>query len=65
MPEKNLTAKEREPKFGVDDLVPTAVAAKPVPKFGTLKGKVKTDPRAFDPMTDDEVDASRHQQRKI
>ncbi len=37
---------------------PAPEAEKPKPKFGTLKGKVKLiDPHAFDPMTDEEVDA--------
>ena len=40
------------------DLVPSQTAVKPAPKFGTLKGKIATpDPRCFDPMTDEEVDA--------
>jgi prevent-host-death family protein len=42
----------------VADLVPAAVAEKPKPKFGTGKGKIEIlDPHAFDPMTDEEVDA--------
>lgn len=39
-------------------LSPAPGVQKPKPKFGTGKGKVKLiDPRAFDPMTDEEVDA--------
>ena len=42
----------------VADLIPSQRAVKPVPKFGTLKGKIKLlDPHCFDPMTDAEVDA--------
>ena len=42
----------------VVDLVPTNPEQREKPKFGTGKGKVKIlDPRAFDPMTDAEVDA--------
>jgi prevent-host-death family protein len=37
---------------------PVVPAEKPKPKFGTGKGQVKLiDPHAFDPMTDEEVDA--------
>ncbi|MBT9329438.1 type II toxin-antitoxin system Phd/YefM family antitoxin [Paracidobacterium acidisoli] len=37
---------------------PVEEPKKPRPKFGTGKGKVKLiDPHAFDPMTDEEVDA--------
>ena len=40
------------------DLVPADTEIHRAPLFGTLKGKVpKVDPRAFDPMTDEEVDA--------
>jgi prevent-host-death family protein len=38
-------------------LVPTEAAKRPAPKFGTLKGLVKVDPRVFAPMGDEEVDA--------
>ncbi|MGH9582024.1 MAG: type II toxin-antitoxin system Phd/YefM family antitoxin [Bryobacteraceae bacterium] len=39
-------------------LSPAPEAEKPKPKFGTGKGKVKLiDPRAFDPMTDEEANA--------
>jgi prevent-host-death family protein len=41
----------------VADLVRTETAERPAPKFGTLKGVIKVDPRAFEPMTDEEVDA--------
>jgi prevent-host-death family protein len=42
----------------VAQLVPSQDSAKPAPKFGTGKGKVKLlDPHCFDPMTDEEVDA--------
>jgi len=41
----------------VADLVPAETAQRPAPKFGTGKGKFKVDPRAFEPMTDEEVDA--------
>ena len=41
----------------VADLVPTVQAQRPVPKFGTGKGKVKIiDPKWADPLTDEEVD---------
>lgn len=39
-------------------LSPAPQEEKPRPKFGTGKGKAKLiDPHAFDPMTDEEVDA--------
>ena len=41
----------------VVDIVPTQIDARPAPKFGTLKGKLVYDPKVFEPMTDDEVDA--------
>lgn len=42
----------------IAELGPSAAAEKPKPKFGTLKGKAAIiDPHAFDPMTDEEVDA--------
>jgi prevent-host-death family protein len=42
----------------IADLVPSQKAKRPVPKFGTLKGKIKlVDPHCFDPLTDGEVDA--------
>ena len=38
------------------DLVPSRVLLRPVPKFGTLKGKVKViDPNWADPLTDEEL----------
>jgi antitoxin (DNA-binding transcriptional repressor) of toxin-antitoxin stability system len=38
--------------------VPKAESEKPGPRFGTGKGRVRLiDPHAFDPMTDEEVDA--------
>ena len=40
------------------DLVPTNAEERQAPRLGTLKGKIKIlDPRAFAPMTDEEVDA--------
>jgi antitoxin (DNA-binding transcriptional repressor) of toxin-antitoxin stability system len=45
-------------KKPVAELGPSPQAEKPRPKFGTLKGKaILIDPRALDPMTDEEVDA--------
>ncbi|HMJ62496.1 MAG TPA: type II toxin-antitoxin system prevent-host-death family antitoxin [Bryobacteraceae bacterium] len=41
----------------VVDLVPTDWEQRQKPKFGTGKGKFTVDPHAFDPMTDEEVDA--------
>ncbi|MBV9269337.1 MAG: type II toxin-antitoxin system Phd/YefM family antitoxin [Acidobacteriaceae bacterium] len=41
----------------VVDLVPAEPLTPPAPKFGTGKGKFKFDSRAFQPMTDEEVDA--------
>jgi prevent-host-death family protein len=41
----------------VVDLVPTQSETRAAPKFGTLKGKLVVDPKAFEPMTDEEVDA--------
>jgi prevent-host-death family protein len=42
----------------VAELGPAAKQAKPKPKFGTLKGKVKVfDPHWLDPMTDEEANA--------
>lgn len=41
----------------VVDLVPTQTGTRPAPKFGTGKGKWTYDPRVFEPMTDEEVDA--------
>ena len=38
--------------------LPAAKAEKPARRFGTGKGRVRIiDPHAFDPMTDEEVDA--------
>jgi prevent-host-death family protein len=40
----------------VADLVPSTAAAKPVPEFGTLKGKVKIlDPNWAAPLSDEEM----------
>jgi antitoxin (DNA-binding transcriptional repressor) of toxin-antitoxin stability system len=45
-------------KKPVAELGPSAAAERPKPKFGTGKGKITLiDLRAFDPMTDVEVDA--------
>jgi antitoxin (DNA-binding transcriptional repressor) of toxin-antitoxin stability system len=42
----------------IAEIGPSPAAEKPVPKFGTGKGKVKLiDPHAFDPMTDEQVNA--------
>lgn len=42
----------------VAELVPHKDAAKPIPKLGTLTGKLKVlDPNWARPMTDEEVDA--------
>lgn len=42
----------------VAELGPSSVVFKLKPKFGTGKGKVKLiDPRALEPMTDEEADA--------
>jgi prevent-host-death family protein len=39
-------------------LVPVSGSEKRAPRFGTGKGRVRIlDPHAFDPMTDEEVDA--------
>lgn len=39
-------------------IAPVPEAERPRPKFGTGKGKARLiDPHAFDPMTDEEVDA--------
>jgi prevent-host-death family protein len=43
------------------ELVPTPKVEKVKPKFGTGKGKAMLiDPRALDPMTDDEAEAFLH-----
>ena len=45
-------------KKPVAELGPSSVAEKRKPKLGTGKGKISlADLRAFDPMTDEEVDA--------
>jgi len=45
-------------KKPVAELGPSAAAEKQKPKFGTGKGKAYLiDPRALDPMTDEEVEA--------
>jgi antitoxin (DNA-binding transcriptional repressor) of toxin-antitoxin stability system len=45
-------------KKPVAELGPSSEAHKRKPKFGTLKGKAYLiDPRALEPMTDEEVDA--------
>ncbi|MBV9269339.1 MAG: type II toxin-antitoxin system Phd/YefM family antitoxin [Acidobacteriaceae bacterium] len=41
----------------VVDLVPTEPSTRPAPKFGTLKGAFKVDPKFFEPMTEEEADA--------
>ncbi len=42
----------------VADLVPSEPEKRKAPQFGMLKGKIKIlDPHAFEPMTDEEVDA--------
>lgn len=42
----------------IAEIGPSPAAERPAPKFGTGKGKVKlVDPQAFDPMTDEQVDA--------
>lgn len=52
----HITIKRREKPIA--ELCPSAAAIKPVPKFGTGKGKVRLlDPRAFDAMTDEQVEA--------
>lgn len=40
----------------VAEIGPSPAAERPVPKFGTLKGKAQiVDPRAFDPLTEEEL----------
>ncbi len=45
-------------KNPIAEIGPSSKGEKPVPKFGTGKGKVVLlDPRALEPMTDEEVEA--------